>query len=144
MSSTRCFCQVLNKNSVCSTDFRKDLIYQISWKSDGWEPNLFHADRQTDGRTVMTKLIVALRIFANAPTDVQKGKNFIYSLKWSVTVPQPTFTKLILPTQISVNNSYTEFHDNSTNSSAADCRWHTDTWMWYPHKTVFLHFGKNA
>ena len=28
---------------------------------------LFHVDRQTDGRTDMTKLIVAFRNFANAP-----------------------------------------------------------------------------
>jgi hypothetical protein len=30
---------------------------------------LFHVDRRTDGRTDMTKLIVAFRYFANAPKN---------------------------------------------------------------------------
>jgi len=30
---------------------------------------LFHADRRTEGRTDMTKLIVASRNFSNAPQD---------------------------------------------------------------------------
>jgi hypothetical protein len=33
-------------------------------------PELFHADRQRDGRAEMTKLTVALRNFANAPKTV--------------------------------------------------------------------------
>jgi len=32
-------------------------------------PELFHAHRQTDGRTDMTKLTVAYRKSANAPTN---------------------------------------------------------------------------
>jgi hypothetical protein len=145
MSSTRYFCQALNKTSVCSTDFRKHLKHQISWKSIGWEPNLFHADRQTDGRTdSYDEAESRFSHFYERAYRCTKGQHFIYALKWSVTVPQPTFTKIILPTQTSVSKCYTEFHDNSTNSSADDCRWQTDTWMWYPHKTVFLYFGKNA
>jgi IS5 family transposase len=34
---------------------------------------LFHADRQTDGRTEMTKLRVAFRNFANAPKNACNG-----------------------------------------------------------------------
>ena len=33
---------------------------------------LFHADRRTDGRTDMTKLIVAFRYFANVPNYFPK------------------------------------------------------------------------
>ena len=33
---------------------------------------LFHADRRTHGRTDMTKLLVALRNFANAPRNQLK------------------------------------------------------------------------
>jgi len=33
------------------------------------EADLFHADRWKDGRTDLTKLIVAFRNFANAPTN---------------------------------------------------------------------------
>jgi hypothetical protein len=32
---------------------------------------LFHADRRTDRQTDMTKLIVAFRVFANAPKNQQ-------------------------------------------------------------------------
>jgi hypothetical protein len=45
-----------NKTWISSTDFRKILKYQISWKS-------VHADRRTDA----TKPILAIRYFANAP-----------------------------------------------------------------------------
>jgi len=33
---------------------------------------MFHTDRRTDGRTAMTKLTVAFRIFANASTNLKK------------------------------------------------------------------------
>jgi len=47
-----------------STDFRKILKCQISWKSIQWEPSF---SMRTNGRTDMTKIIVAFHNFANAP-----------------------------------------------------------------------------
>ena len=42
---------------------------KVSSKSVQWEPSFFmQRDRQTDGQANMTKLIVAFRNFANAPT----------------------------------------------------------------------------
>ena len=47
-----------------STEFRKILKYKILWKSVQRE---LGSSMRTDGRTDMTKLIVAFRNFANAP-----------------------------------------------------------------------------
>jgi hypothetical protein len=55
---------------IFSTYFRKILTYQISWKSVQREPK---CSMWTDGRTDMTKLIVAFRNFANAPKKGRKS-----------------------------------------------------------------------
>ena len=55
-----------NVTRIFSTDFRRVIKYQISWKVVQWKPSCsMWTDRETD----MTKLIVALRNFANAPKN---------------------------------------------------------------------------
>ena len=55
------------------TDFLKIIKYQILWKSVKWESELFHADRQTggrtDGQTDISKIIVAFRNFEYTPKN---------------------------------------------------------------------------
>jgi len=50
--------------SVSSTQFRKTLKYQMSFKSVRWEPSF---SMRTDGLTDTTKLTLALRNFEKAP-----------------------------------------------------------------------------
>jgi hypothetical protein len=57
-----------NETCIFSTDLRKTLKYQIENPSSGSRVvPCGRTDRQTDRKTDMTKLIVALRNFANAP-----------------------------------------------------------------------------
>ena len=56
-----------NETRIFFTNFRKTLIVFHEIHPLGAE--LYHADRQTDGRADMTKLIFAFRSFANAPKN---------------------------------------------------------------------------
>jgi aspartyl/asparaginyl beta-hydroxylase (cupin superfamily) len=53
-----------------STEFRQKLKYQVSSKSVQWEQSCsMRTDGRRDGQTVMTKLTVAFRNYANAPRN---------------------------------------------------------------------------
>ena len=65
--STRHSLSDFNETWNFSTVFRKMLKYKISCKSAQWAQSCF---MRTDGRTDMTKLIVAFRNFANTPKNV--------------------------------------------------------------------------
>ena len=68
MESTHYSCQVLMKLELPRQIFEK-LKYGVSSKSVWWEPKFFML---TDGRTHMTKLVVAFRNFSNAPLNRAK------------------------------------------------------------------------
>jgi len=72
-----------NDTWIFSTNFRKIPKYQISRKSTHWDPSCsMQTDERTDGRTNMTKLIVAFRNFANAPTNestAHRGRRLRFS-----------------------------------------------------------------
>ena len=70
------FLSDVSETWISSTNFRKTLKYQISWKSVQWKPS---CSVRTGGRTDMTKLIVAFRNFANAPKNQRK-------LRWMLDV----------------------------------------------------------
>jgi hypothetical protein len=58
---------------------------------------LFHADRGTNGRTDITKLVVAFRNFANAPKNLFLGsKNIAGAFAPLHPLPPPTPSKLRL------------------------------------------------
>jgi len=67
------FLSDFNETSILSTDCQQIFQYQISCKSVQWEPSF---SMRTDGRKDMTKLIFALRSFANEP---KKNKQITYS-----------------------------------------------------------------
>ena len=70
------------------TDFRKMLKIPNVMNIHVVGAELFHADRGTDGRTDMTKLIVTFRSFANAP------KNTNFQMAASKMPTQITFIRM--------------------------------------------------
>ena len=60
------FLSDFNEILIFSTDFEKSIKYQVSSTSVNWE---LSCSMRTDGQSVMTKLIVAFRNFANAAKD---------------------------------------------------------------------------
>jgi len=65
----KCPLFLLDFNEILTflTNFLKVFKYQISWKSDEWEPSSMRKEGRTDGQTRITKLKFAFRNFANAP-----------------------------------------------------------------------------
>jgi hypothetical protein len=66
------FLSDFNETWIFWTGFRRKLKNQISWKSVQWEPSFSvwkdgRTERQKDGPTDMTKLIVVLLNLSNAP-----------------------------------------------------------------------------
>jgi len=62
------FLSDFNETWSSSIDFRKFLKYQISWKSDQWEPS---CSLWTDRLADMTKLTVAFGKVAKASNKIQ-------------------------------------------------------------------------
>jgi hypothetical protein len=82
--SPRYSCQILTKLGFYRLYFEKMFIYQISWKSVKSKPRFFiRTEGQRNWQRDMTKLIVAVRSFANEDkynrrcmeTDLQKGSH---------------------------------------------------------------------
>jgi hypothetical protein len=63
------FLSDFNETWIFSADFRKNPKHQIPCKPVPWKPN---CSMRADGRTDMTKLIVAFRNFANASKNLKK------------------------------------------------------------------------
>ena len=74
------FLSDLNGTRIFSTDFRKLLKHQISWKSVQWEPI---CSMRTDRRTDMTKLIFTFRNFAVAPKKMVNRVLYFY-VAWDI------------------------------------------------------------
>jgi hypothetical protein len=51
------------------------------------EPELFLADEKTDGRTDVTKLIVAFRNFANAPKIICSLTSTVHAVQYTLGYP---------------------------------------------------------
>jgi hypothetical protein len=71
------FLSEFNEIWISSTDLRRRLKYQISWKTVQWESSFStrkgRVGGRTERRTGLTKLTVSFRKFAIAPTSVHYG-----------------------------------------------------------------------
>ena len=76
MPSTCYSCQILMKLAYSRQILKNNRIRNLM-KIHPVGAELFHAERRTDGRTDMTKLIVVFRNFANAPK--KKANYFSYT-----------------------------------------------------------------
>jgi len=72
MSSTRYPCQILIKLDIARyTVFSKNIQISNFMMVSPVEAEMFHAGGRVDGQTDMTKLIVAIRNFANTSKNIR-------------------------------------------------------------------------
>jgi hypothetical protein len=71
----RLFLSDFNESLIFSTDFRKILKYEVSWRSVQWQPSCSMVTNGQTDRQTWQKLIVAFRYFANA-LKIGKSKAF--------------------------------------------------------------------
>jgi len=76
------FLSGFNETWIFFTDFRKIFRCQISWKSAQWEMGRVVTCGQTLRQTDMTKRIVALRKFTNAPKITTNFSHPVHTLDW--------------------------------------------------------------
>ena len=65
---------------------------------------LFHADREMDGQTDVTKLTVAFRNYANAPQNVWTNNIWKHSIKYLLLVHNPDIMYLFIATSYALNH----------------------------------------
>jgi len=97
------FLSDFNETGTFWTVFRELFKYHIQWKSFQWQPN---CSMRTDGRTDMTKLIVAFRIIANAPKNDWIRVFWHYSLSPHTAVIITDFRELTYPSKTKIKRRY--------------------------------------
>jgi hypothetical protein len=123
-----------SRNSKFLTSVHGDLAHRMLMKSDRTCRNYGQSNRRTSKYTVgftlpiFTKLVFAerfavwsccTRFCINCPRNVCITDRNLLTPVSKVWLTASIFTKLILPQQIFVSNSYAEFHENPTNGLVA-------------------------
>jgi hypothetical protein len=117
MWSARYYCAIVRKRELSKQIFEKKTQISNFINIRPVSAELFHADRRTDRRTDMTKLIVAYRNFAKAPNDYLILSKFVFIFKLHnifkiVHTLYVTITKIYITT-----NSYTKLEQNMYKTS---------------------------